>query len=113
MDKKKDGFNKLQWSMFVGDSQYVVRCNDMTEFIKLIGDVQDFVVKQPKNAPLVTNKPLVTQKPMDTAMRSKLCPVHGVASYEKTGKYGTFFSHFDKEHGYCNDGKGYKDEKQY
>lgn len=45
-------------------------------------------------------------------MKSEVCPIHGVAMYEKTGKYGTYFSHYDKVHGWCNS-KGYKDEKQY
>jgi len=107
MDKTKDGFNKLQWSQFVGDSQYVVRCNDMAEFIKLIGAVNDFVKKQPKTDAVAPGTPPPQQTTIPTAMKSKPCDIHGVAMYEKTGAYGPYFSHYDKEQGYCN-GRGFK-----
>lgn len=63
MDKTKDGFNKLQWSSFVGSDQYVVRSNDMGEFIDLIGEVEDFIKKAPKNASTMTKETPETQKP--------------------------------------------------
>jgi len=110
MDKTKDGFNKLQWSQFVGDSQYVVRCNDMVEFIKLIGEVNDFVKKQPKNAPVVPSTPPPQQTTQGGTMNTSVCPIHGVTMYEKTGAYGPYFSHYDKVEGYCN-GKGFKAKK--
>lgn len=33
---EKEGFNKLQWSKFVGDEQYVVRSNDKAEYKDLV-----------------------------------------------------------------------------
>lgn len=44
----KEGFNKLQYSKFVGQDQFVVRSNDKTEFMELVAFIDDFVTKLPK-----------------------------------------------------------------
>lgn len=103
MDKTKDGFNKLQWSKFVGkEEQYVVRCNDMGEFIQLIAQVNDFVAKQPKE-----EAPPFVEQPVQTTQKKKFCPVHGTPMEEhvskKTGK--PYHSHKDEVGAMCF-GKG-------
>lgn len=37
------------------------------------------------------------------------CPVHHVKMFPKEGKYGTFYSHLDKDYGYCT-GRGFKNK---
>lgn len=51
----KDNFNKLQYSKFVGQNQFVVRSNDKAEFIELVTFIDDFIVKLPKETTIPKN----------------------------------------------------------
>ncbi len=41
----KDNFNKLQYSKFVGQDQFVVRSNNKVEFLDLVAFIDDFCSK--------------------------------------------------------------------
>lgn len=41
------------------------------------------------------------------SLKVDTCPVHHVDMFPKEGKYGTFYSHLDKDYGYCT-GKWFK-----
>lgn len=60
------------------------------------GEEKTNEVREPVNP--VTSQPILTVD---------MCPIHSVKMFPKEGKYGTFYSHLDREQGYCT-GKGYK-----
>jgi hypothetical protein len=70
-NKEKETFNKLQFSKFIGQDQFVVRSNDKTEFLDLITFVNDFACKQPKNESVMTNKSRDEQKPSSSGFKKQ------------------------------------------
>ena len=113
-----DNFNKLQYSKFIGQDQIVVRSNDKTEFLDLIEFVDDFVTKMPKNDPVV---PVGAKKQVQAVVTTpktqpdtKICPIHTAKMYYHDGQYGPFWSHGNKQTGYCNGtDKGNKIDSTY
>jgi len=107
------GFPKYQISKFHGQGrelQSVFRTNDEKEYKAQLKEW----LEVSKITPITpTSTPQSTATPPST-MESKVCEIHGVAMYQKEGKFGPYFSHYDKEQGYCN-GRGFKAKtyKQY
>jgi len=98
-------FPKWQISKFENGNknlQSVFRTNDEEEYKKVKAEwLTEVEVK--KDFP---DKPM-TQGAPDT----KMCPIHNVKMYLKDGKFGPYYSHGNKETGYCNGKPKY--EKTY
>jgi len=103
------GFPKYQISKFHGQGrelQSVFRTNSETEYKKQLTEW----LEVSKIDAVMPATPLPQQTTAHTTMNTSVCPIHGVTMYEKTGQFGTYFSHYDKVEGYCN-GRGFKAKK--
>lgn len=94
-------FPRFQISKFHNGSkniQSVVRTNDEEEYNKWLGKwLEEDKIDKTLNVGASTPKTYGTPTE-DT----KMCPIHNVKMYRKEGKYGVYYSHGNKEVGYCN-----------
>lgn len=116
MKEEEKGFPPYQWSIFPDGNrgeQYVVRAGTIQELETMIGEVKAVISKSAPQQ--VENMPTADKRAIDEVMAGntsdELCPVHQVKMFKKTGQYGDFWTHGEKQADgswkNCN-GKGFK-----
>ena len=105
---KEEGYPKFQWSVFLNgkEEQVVIRGDDWEQFVLDVEAVKGEFLKKEK-LPFPDDIDIPEDTSLDEAVEKNICPIHKIVMTERQGQYGTFYSHWDKEKGYCN-GKGWK-----